>query len=136
MIATEDKVEWRLVKEVFGQYKQNELYLKEAELPKVTDNYQLSMTFDGAAIHLVPEYELKIKEAKRYNAEVVSAVNRLSEIERKIIIPSYMQNEYTPPWVIFESLHIGRTLFYTLKSKAIGKLYVLFQTAGLKKSAD
>lgn len=132
VVITEDKLEWRRVKNVFMKYKENELYLKESDLPKVTANYQLSMTFQGTEIHFTPEYKLKIQEAKRYNAAVVTCVNRLSEIERKIIIPSYMGNDYIPPWQIFEQLHIGRTQFYTLKSKAIGKLYVLFQTENLK----
>ncbi|MDU5141079.1 MAG: ArpU family phage packaging/lysis transcriptional regulator [Paenibacillus dendritiformis] len=127
MVVTEEKLEWRAVKGVFRNYKQNELYLKTEDLPSVTENYQLVMMVEGTDIQYAPDYQLKRKEAQMYNAAVVRCVNRLTVIERKIIIPSYMEAEYVPPWQIYEPLHVSRTLFYTTKARAIGKLYVLFE---------
>jgi len=128
---TDIKQEWRAVKSVFRNYKENLLYLKKSELPSVTDEHQLVMTFSGSAIRLVGDYVVKREAAMRYNEMVIGCVNRLSELERKIIIASYMEKEYVPPWQICESVHIGRTLFYTLKARAIGKLHVLFVVQGL-----
>lgn len=127
---TDIKQEWRSVKSAFRKYTENLLYLKTSELPSVTQEHQLIMEF-GSEIKLVGEYVLKRQAAMEYNKKVVGCVNRLSELERKIIIPSYMNKEYVPPWQIYETSHIGRTLFYTTKARAIGKLHVLFLVESL-----
>lgn len=136
-IKNELRDEWRIVKAVFRKYHDNQLYLKDSELPSFTDQYQVVLSFESdGGVNLVGEYVLKRKEALKYCENVVSCVNRLSALERKIIIPSYLTREYSAPWQIFEKLHIGRTLFYTSKGRAIGKLHVLFLVQGLMKSTD
>lgn len=130
--VTEEKLEWRAVKAVFKRYKDNELYLKKSELPQVTEEYQLLIDFNGSDVFLTPEYTIRIKEAKLYNSGVIECVNRLAEIERKVIVPSYLKNEYIPPWQIYEDLAISRAWFYRVKARAIGKLHVLFQVHRLK----
>lgn len=131
IVKDEMRIERNYVKNVFRRYKENELYLKSDELPNVTQGFQLVMVFTGDNVSLVEEFAVKRADATLYNKHVIDCVNRLTESERKIIYHSYMGAEYVIPWRIWEEISIGRTLFYTTKSKAIGKLYVLFKTYNL-----
>lgn len=130
-METDIKLEWRVVKEVFKKYHDHLLYLKVSEQPSVTEQHQIVIDFTDKGIDFVGDYVVKRQEALYYNNKVNSSINRLSAIERKIIIPSYITSDYVAPWKIYEDSHIGRTLFYTIKARAIGKLHVLFQVEGL-----
>lgn len=123
--------ERKYVKRVFNNFKQNELYLKNHELPRLTTDYQLAMSFTGNKVSVVEDIACKRTDALTYNQQVLECVNRLKELERKIIYLSYIENKDLPTWAIWEQLHIGRTLFFTTKRTAIEKLAILFKTYGL-----
>lgn len=122
----DNNTERRAVKKVFHQYKENERILSG---PPFVDpgGAQLMMTFSDQHIELVDERIVQRSEARQYNQKVKECVYLLTDLEKNIIIPSFMNKEYVIPWRIYEPLGIGRTLFYTTKDKAIGKLFVLFQ---------
>lgn len=124
------------VKNVFRVYKENEQYLSTPQEINRTQA-QLMMSFSNGNIEFVDEHIILRADAQQYNQKVTECVQQLSELEQKIIIPSFMNKKYVIPWRIYEPLGIGRTLFYTTKDKAIGKLFVLFKMQNLlRKSPD
>lgn len=124
------------VKNVFRVYKENEQYLSTPQEFNRTQA-QLMMSFSDGNIEFVDEHIILRADAQQYNQKVTECVQQLSGLEQKIIIPSFMNKEYVIPWRIYEPLGIGRTLFYTTKDKAIGKLFVLFKMQNLlRKSPD
>lgn len=132
MELSEEKLEWRIVKDAFKVYRDNEALLKRLQKEQ-PDQYQLgfSVAPDGQ-MDVVADYVLAAESAKAYNEAVMSCIRRLSTAEQRIIKASYLSPVRLPPWRIYEQeLHIGRTLYFTTKAKAVGKLYVLFCTKNL-----
>lgn len=130
LLEDESKLEWRTVKEVFRQYRANLRTIQSS----FDAEGQVTLCYTDASVDLVMDYELARMEAARYNELVMSCVERLSKDEQKIILLSYTSSSRIPPWKIYEKeIHVSRTLFYTAKSKAVGKLYVLFDINGLVK---
>lgn len=131
MELSEEKLEWRLVKQAFRKYRGNAHLLKHHASADQPATCQLGFDF-GIAGGIVDDIVLQKQDAKQYNDAISACVSRLSTAERKIITSAYMSEQQQPPWRIYEDeLHIGRTLYFTSKSKAIGKLYVLFETHGI-----
>lgn len=116
----------KYVKSVFKIYKQNELYLKENALPKVTASYQLVLVVSGNALSMVEDIACKRADAELYNKQVDDCIEQLSVMEKKIINTYYRTNGVNYDWQVWEGLHIGRTLYYSTKQKAIEKLALLF----------
>ena len=136
MEISEEKLEWRMVKQAFRKYRDNAQLLRRFASSDRPADCQLGFDF-GTSGGIVDDIVLQKQDAKQYNDAIAACVSRLSTAERKIITGSYMISPAKPPWRIYvDELHIGRTLYFTNKSKAIGKLYVLFETQGIIKSPD
>lgn len=117
----------KYVKSVFKIYKQNELYLKENALPRVTASYQLVLVVNGSALSMVEDVACKRVDAELFNKQVDDCIDQLSVMEKKIINKCYRTKGMNYDWQVWESLHIGRTLYYNIKQKAIEKLALLFR---------
>ncbi|MCQ4363156.1 hypothetical protein KQR54_18830 [Mycobacterium gordonae] len=136
MELSEEKLEWRSVKAVFHEYHRYALLLKSLDRANPRRGQQLALDF-GALESIVDDDVIRRREAEHYMASVMDSVKRLSVAEQKIIKLSYMTDSRVSPLRIYqEELHVGRTLFYTAKNKAVGKLYVLFDAKGLIQSPD
>ncbi|WP_018752190.1 hypothetical protein [Paenibacillus sanguinis] len=132
MEMSEEKLEWRTVKEAFRRYRENEELLKRLQNEQ-PDQYQLgfALAADGQ-LDVVADYVLDAKSAKAYNEAVMSCIRQLSSAEQRIIKAFYLSPVRLPPWRIYEQeLHIGRTLYFTTKAKAVGKLFVLLRAKNL-----
>lgn len=126
---SEEKLEWRAIKRVFKKYAENEKLLKQKQRSEFG---QLGIDFALPSPAIVLAADLERQDAKSYNKAVMTALRGLTAIEQRVITLSYLNVPVLQSWQIYEQLHLGRTLYFTTKSRAIGKLYVLFRAAGLQ----
>jgi ArpU family phage transcriptional regulator len=117
--ATKKKAE-----EAFEQYRILLLGQREEDLPKVTTTYSLVPPSHTNAFHSSTE-DIAIKrvdyERQRiaYLKKVVMAVNRLSFIERAILIQCYMLKDDMKDYEVYSDLSLSQRDFYRKKGKAL-----------------
>lgn len=65
------------------------------------------------------------RERDEYIKRMTTAVNRLSQKEREIIIKAYFDKEEISDYVIYNELGYSETNYYKHKRKALDKLAVI-----------
>jgi ArpU family phage transcriptional regulator len=118
------------VETALEKYKMYLLTLPQDSLPTITASYSITppsrtnqfySSTEAVAIQRM-DYE---REREEYMQMIEEAVNRCSELERAIIIRSYMQPEDVYDYEIFNELGLSESKYYRLKGKALDKLAVI-----------
>lgn len=96
-------------------------------LPKVTASYTITPPSNTNEFHSTTEStaidNLEREMARRdFINKIIDAVNRLSPLERKIIIREYMSDEELYNYEIYNELGISESKYYKVKSSAFYKL--------------
>lgn len=91
------------------------------ELVPVKSNGQFHSSTEQTAIKNLEEVEEKL-EFINYMTETI---NRLSELERKIIVKEYMNQEYKFNYEIYNELFISKAYYYRLKGRAFYNLALM-----------
>jgi ArpU family phage transcriptional regulator len=112
------------------KYKMYLLTLPQDLMPNITASYSITppsrtnkfySSTEAVAIQRM-DYE---REREEYMKMIEAAVNRCSEIERAIIIRSYMQLEDVYNYEIWNELGLSERNYYHIKKKALDKLAVI-----------
>lgn len=114
------------VEQALENYRMFSLQVSLDRLPSITASYSLapaasnlpSSSTEKSAIANV-EYEQK---REKYINWIVSAVNRLSKMERTIIYKRYLQENEQFDYQIYRDLNMSERNYYRLKSRLFYKL--------------
>lgn len=114
------------VEQALENYRMFSLQVSLDRLPSITASYSLapaasnlpSSSTEKSAIANV-EYEQK---REKYINWIVSAVNRLSKMERTIIYKKYLQENEQFDYQIYRDLNMSERNYYRLKSRLFYKL--------------
>lgn len=114
------------VEQALENYRMFSLQVSLDRLPSITASYSLapassnlpSSSTEQAAIANI-EYEQK---REKYINWIVSAVNRLTKIERTIIYKRYLQENEQFDYQIYRDLNMSERNYYYVKSRMMYKL--------------
>ncbi|MEX3625786.1 ArpU family phage packaging/lysis transcriptional regulator [Viridibacillus arvi] len=108
-------------------YRTYTLTMPDEQLPKVTASYSIEMpnfsnikqsSTENAAIYNIDKRIQIEKFMKRFSI----CLNKLTKIERQLIVMMYMTHEASYIYEICEALRVSKSKFYRLKSTALYKL--------------
>ncbi|MBG9785257.1 ArpU family transcriptional regulator [Bacillus sp. C1-1] len=125
------KEEKQKVEQVLAQYNLDKLTLAYDEMPKVTAQYTLLSTGSSKPFFTQQEDEMKQEQTERHAfLDVIQqCINRLSEVERELIVRRYLEEDRFDYQVYMEMM-ISERQYYRLKTKALAKLHYLMGVAG------
>ncbi|PAD70870.1 ArpU family transcriptional regulator [Bacillus sp. 7586-K] len=119
----------KAVEAALEKYRIFKFSVPEEELPKLTQTFSFLPPSQTNQNHSQTE-SIAIKNAdyertsKQFITKVQRAVNRLSYLERAIIIKRYMEDEDTFDYNVYLDLHMSERKYYRVKGKALLRLAV------------
>lgn len=130
---TRDRVEAALEK-----YKIMLLMNPEELEPKVTSSFHLAPSSPTNQFHSTTEDTVINKidmenKKENYIKKIMKAVNRLSYLERKIIIKRYLTDEDIFDYEVYNELGFSESKYYRIKSDAFYKLAFLLRVVVYKE---
>lgn len=129
---TRDRVEAALEK-----YKIMLLMDPEELEPKITSTFHLAKSSTNEKHSKTEDTAIKKMniemERENYIKKIIKAVNRLSFLERKIIIKRYLTDEDVYDYEVYNELGLSESKFYRIKSDAFYKLAFLLNIVVYKE---
>jgi len=125
--ATKEKVEKELSKMQYTL-----LTLSDSYQPKVTSQLQLVPVKPNGQYHSSTE-EVAIKNLEEEKGKlefikfITETINRLPDLERKVIVKEYMEDPYKFNYEIYNELGISKTYYYRLKGRAFYSLALMLK---------
>lgn len=108
------------------------LTLSESHQPKVTSSLKLVPVKSNGQFHSSTEdtaiKNLEEKEDKiEFINHMLEMINRLSDLERKIIVKEYMGDDYKFNYEIYNELFISKAYYYRLKGRAFYNIALMLK---------
>lgn len=129
---TRDRVEAALEK-----YKIMLLMDPEELEPKITSTFHLAKSSTNEKHSKTEDTAIKKinieMDRENYIKKIIKAVNRLSFLERKIIIKRYLTDEDVYDYEVYNELGLSESKFYRIKSDAFYKLAFLLNIVVYKE---
>lgn len=129
---TRDRVEAALEK-----YKIMLLMDPEELEPKITSTFHLAKSSSNEKHSKTEDTAIKKinieMDRENYIKKIIKAVNRLSFLERKIIIKRYLTDEDVYDYEVYNELGLSESKFYRIKSDAFYKLAFLLNIVVYKE---
>jgi len=129
---TRDRVEAALEK-----YKIMLLMDPEELEPKITSTFHLAKSSTNEKHSKTEDTAIKKinieMDRENYIKTIIKAVNRLSFLERKIIIKRYLTDEDVYDYEVYNELGLSESKFYRIKSDAFYKLAFLLNIVVYKE---
>ncbi|WZX99291.1 ArpU family phage packaging/lysis transcriptional regulator [Bacillus sp. FSL W7-1360] len=96
--------------------------LKEEDMPRVEPSFKL----------VWPAHVSKVKRDEgdpyiQHVDRIVTAVNRLFELERELVVKRYLLEEELDDRSVYEEMILSRSAYYEFKKKALSKLAFAFR---------
>ena len=117
----------KAVEEALEKYRMYMLTVPDEWLPKVTQTYSLVPPSNTNAFHL-PTESVAIKkvdferERNEYMNRIVRAVNRLTKLQRELIVKRYMSMEEPRDYDVYNEMCISESKYYRERERAFYKL--------------
>lgn len=118
------------VERLLEKYRIYVLTLPEEHVPRITPSYALvpasntNQFYSSTEETAVRNLE-QLRERTRTIERVQKAVNRLSEIERAIVVKRYLEVDDVFDYEVYHELGLSERKYYRLKAKAILKLAMI-----------
>ncbi|MEC1723924.1 ArpU family phage packaging/lysis transcriptional regulator [Schinkia azotoformans] len=129
----------KAVKAALEKYRFYLLTIPEDKLPKITASYSLVPPANTNTFHSSTE-EAAVRnidcelERDRYINWLIRGVNRLNEMERKIIYKRYLNEDEMYDYEIYNELGMSERKYYRIKARVYYKLAFLLRIEVYTKS--
>ena len=115
------------VETALEKYRMYMLTVPDEFLPRVTQTYSLVPPSQTNAFHSSTESAAIRKvdferERDEYMERIRRAVNRLTKLERELIVKRYMSTEEPHDYDVYTDMNISHATFYRIREKAFYKL--------------
>lgn len=127
ILKIDEKRTKKSIERMLYKYREYLVTLPVDMQPKVTPAYAIippsnTTEFMSKTENVAIERVMYEQERNKYMGKIHSAVERLKDDEKKIIVESYLLEDTLPNIEIWTELNIGKKKFYSTKWKALLRL--------------
>lgn len=125
------------VDKVFRQYRTYMLTVPEESMPNITTKFTDEMpSYSNFKRSAVEESAIKNVEFHDFMKWFMNGLTKLSNIERQIIVLSYLQIEPMYDYMVYSKLNISESKYYRIRKRAIMTLAVALGVQKYKQVQD